>query len=118
MPLQFGLLTGKFDNEFAFSETDHRKNRVTKEIIDAVNQALESIWKLCAKYECTKTQLALSYLLSYSELSVVIPGIRTAEHVKNNTSGLFTLDNSDLRMIEEVGEERMPGVMELILKQG
>jgi aryl-alcohol dehydrogenase-like predicted oxidoreductase len=25
MPLQFGLLTGKFDNSTSFSNTDHRK---------------------------------------------------------------------------------------------
>ncbi len=119
MPLQFGLLTGKFDNEFFFTETDHRNKRVTKEIIDAVNKALENVWKLCEKYNnCTKTQLALSYVLSYEEVSVIIPGIRTPEHVKANTGGLFKLDENDRRMIEEVGEERMVEVMELIFKQG
>lgn len=118
MPLQFGLLTGKFDASFAFVESDHRHKRLTKEVIDKSNEALAPVWALCNKYECTKTQLALSYILDYSEVSVVIPGIRTASHVTQNTSGLFKLDDHNTRMIEELGETVMDDVMELIRKQG
>ena len=78
MALQFGLLTGKFDKEFNFSANDHRKNRLTKDVIGVSNNALEPVWALCNKYNCTKTQLALSYILSYSEVSTIIAGIRTA----------------------------------------
>src|SRR5262245_17966273 len=77
MPLQFGLLTGKFDGGASFAATDHRKNRLTKEVIDISGKALQPVWELCKKYNCTKTQLALSYILSYPEISTVIPGIRT-----------------------------------------
>lgn len=79
MPLQFGLLTGKFDTHVHFSNNDHRKNRLTKEVIDATLTATEPVWKLCSKYNCSKTQLALSYILSYKEVSTIIPGIRTPE---------------------------------------
>jgi aryl-alcohol dehydrogenase-like predicted oxidoreductase len=118
MPLQFGLLTGKFDNEIAFAASDHRNKRLTKEVIDKSNDALAPVWALCSKYECTKTQLALSYILSYPEVSVVIPGIRTASHVVQNSTGLFKLDLHDTRMIGEMGETVMNDVMELIRKQG
>lgn len=118
MPLQFGLLTGKFDEEISFSETDHRKNRLTREIIDAANEALRQVWKLCEKYECTKTALAISYVLSYPEVSVVIPGIRTPSHVKNNTEGLFKLDAADKKMIEEEGENQIAQVMNSIQALG
>ena len=47
MALQFGLLTGKFDNGVNFSTNDHRKNRLTKDIIDASNNALNPVWTLC-----------------------------------------------------------------------
>lgn len=118
MPLQFGLLTGKFDKEIYFSETDHRKNRITKEIIDASNAALQPVWELCNKYGCSKTQLALSYILSYPEVSVMIPGIRTPNHVLGNTTGLFILDESDRKTIEEMGEDVLFSIMEMIQKQG
>jgi aryl-alcohol dehydrogenase-like predicted oxidoreductase len=118
MPLQFGLLTGKYDKVAVFSETDHRKNRLTREVIDSSLETTEPVWALCNKYNCTKTQLALSYVLSYQEVSTVIPGIRTVEQVKLNTDGLFQLDKEDMEMIEELGSTEFVQLMELIKKQG
>ena len=118
MALQFGLLTGKFDKEANFSANDHRKNRLTKDVIDASNNALNPVWVLCKKYNCSKTQLALSYILSYSEVSTIIAGIRTAEQVQLNTTGLFQLDSNDRSVIEELGATDFVHVMDLIQKQG
>jgi aryl-alcohol dehydrogenase-like predicted oxidoreductase len=118
MPLQFGLLTGKFDEQVHFTDNDHRKNRLTKEVIDATLLATEPVWKLCSKYNCSKTQLALSYILSYDEVSVIIPGIRTPEQVKLNTEGLFKLEKADQQMIEKLGTGSFVELMELIRKQG
>jgi len=118
MALQFGLLTGKFDKEVNFSANDHRKNRLTKEVIDVSNKALGPIWALCKKYNCTKTQLALSYILSYPEVSTIIAGIRTAEQVQLNSTGLFQLDSGEILMIEKLGATDFVQVMDLIQKQG
>ena len=118
MPLQFGLLTGKFDSVINFSDNDHRKNRLTKEVIEATLKATEPVWQLCKKYNCTKTQLALSYILSYDEVSTIIPGIRTPEQVELNTEGLFKLDEADKQLIEQLGTTDFVGLMELIKKQG
>lgn len=118
MPLQFGLLTGKFDEQVNFTENDHRKNRLTKQVIDAALLATEPVWELCSKYNCTKTQLALSYILSYDEVSVIIPGIRTPEQVKLNTDGLFELEKGDQQLIEKLGTGAFIELMELIRQQG
>ena len=118
MPLQFGLLTGKFDKEVNFSTNDHRKNRLTPEIISSTNKALQSVWDLCKKYGVNKTQLALSYILSYPEVSTIIPGIRTAKHAEENTKGFVQLSPEDIRMIEELGKTELASVMDLIQKQG
>ncbi len=118
MALQFGLLTGKFDKEADFSANDHRKNRLTQEVIDVSNNALNPVWALCKKYNCSKTQLALSYILSYPEVSTIIAGIRTAEQVVLNTTGLFQLDSNDRSMIEQLGATDFVQVMDLIQKQG
>jgi aryl-alcohol dehydrogenase-like predicted oxidoreductase len=118
MPLQFGLLTGKFDKDFSFDETDHRKKRLTKEVIDASAKALRPVWDLCRKYECTKTQLALSYILCYQQVSTMIPGIRTPQHAMDNSSGLFKLDQEDINLIEHLGQTDFVTVMELIQQQG
>ena len=118
MPLQFGLLTGKFDVQSTFPVNDHRHNRLTKEVISNSNEALKPVWELCQKYKLTKTQLALSYVLSYPWVSTIIPGIRTPEHVIQNTTGLARLDNADMKMIEGLGKTDFVATMELIQKQG
>ncbi len=118
MPLQFGLLTGKFDKGVAFPENDHRKKRLVPAIVDACAVALAPVWKLCEKYNCSKTQLALSYLLSYPEVSVIIPGIRTPEQVHGNTEGLFQLEPDDRQLIESLGSSSLADVMQMIQQQG
>lgn len=115
MPLQFGLLTGKFDAAFSFPENDHRHKRITKAIAEATNEALQPVWDLCNTYQCSKTQLALSYILSYDEVTTVIPGIRTAQQAVDNTSGLFKLSNADKLLIENTPTAVL---MQLILNQG
>ena len=118
MPLQFGLLSGKFDVNSKFPVNDHRHNRLTKEVISSVAKATEPVWELCKKYAITKTGLALSYALSYDEIPVTIPGIRKPEHVEQNTKGLVRLDDEDRALIENLGRTDFVPVMQLILQQG
>ena len=118
MALQFGLLTGKFDKASEFTDNDHRKNRLTREVIERSNNALQSVWNLCEKYRCTKTELALSYILSYPEVSTIIAGIRNEDQVKSNTMGLFKIDDQDRSMIEQLGETDFAAIMKLIQQQG
>ena len=118
MPLQFGLLTGKFDDHVSFPVNDHRKKRLTPELVTAANKALQPVWELCKKYECSKSALALGYILSYPEVSVVIPGIRTINHVSANRYYVGQLAREDKEMIEDLGNGKFNEVMELIKNQG
>jgi len=118
MPLQFGLLTGKFHPDSIFPTNDHRHSRLTREVISAANKVLDPAWELCAKYKISKTQLALSYVLTYPEVSTVIPGIRTSQHVEQNTVGLIPLSTEDVRTIEKMGQTDFMPVMHLIQQQG
>ena len=118
MPLQFGLLTGKFTADSEFDITDHRHNRLTPQIINSSNVAIQGIWELCNKYQISKTQLAMSYILSYTEVSTVIPGIRTPEHVLSNTSGMVKLADEDIQMIENEGRGALASLLAIIEKQG
>lgn len=118
MALQFGLLTGKFDHQSSFASNDHRKNRLTPEVINTANKALSSVWNLCEKYKMNKIQLALSYVLSYPQVSTIIAGIRTAEQAEANTTGLRKLNEDDMKMIEQLGTTDFVPVMDMIKKQG
>lgn len=118
MPLQFGLLTGKFSADSTFTENDHRYKRLTKDVIEQSEKALQDLWLLCEKYGVSKTSLALSYVLSYDEVSTVIPGIRTPQHVSDNTAGLVKLEEEDKQMIESLGETIMKELVSLIQEKG
>ncbi|MDE3253711.1 MAG: aldo/keto reductase, partial [Bacteroidota bacterium] len=119
MPLQFGLLSGKIKPETHFSKEDHRSYRVVPHITTAVLQVLEQkVWPLCDKYQTSPAGLALSYVLSYPEVSTIIPGIRTPEHVNLNTGYLVTLEDADKRYLQELYATDWLPVMDLIEKQG
>ena len=119
MPLQFGLLTGKFSADANFNPDDHRSFSFNKEILSGSLQILEEkIWPLCNKYNISKTSFALSYILSYNAISTVIPGIRTPQQVIDNTSCLIKLSGEDLAFIEKVYTDQFAGIVNLMEKQG
>ncbi|MDH5381603.1 MAG: aldo/keto reductase [Cyclobacteriaceae bacterium] len=118
MPLQFGLLTGKFDENSTFEKDDHRSFRLTNEILTQSLRGLGEVWPLTEKYGINKTSLALSHILSYPEVSTVIPGIKTPEQAIANTTDIIQLDKADLKMIEGLYEKRFDPVVELMLKAG
>jgi aryl-alcohol dehydrogenase-like predicted oxidoreductase len=96
MPLQFGLLTGKFSSKTTFRKDDHRNFRLTPSVIDKVEKTLQQVWELCEKYETGKTTLALSFILAFDSVSTVIPGIRTPAQAVENTSPVVQIDKADV----------------------
>jgi len=119
MPLQFGLLTGKFTRDAIFTPDDHRSFRFNKDILVDSLFALEKlIWPLCQKYGISKTSLALSYILSYEAVSTVIPGIRTPRHAIDNTTNIILLDKADLTLIEQAFDSQFAAVVDLMELQG
>ena len=119
MPLQFGLLTGKFSPETKFEKDDHRNFRLTPEIIESTLKVLnEKVWPIGEQEQLTKTQLALSFILSFKEISTIIPGIRTPEHVVQNTAGLKQLKKENTEFLQSISETDWKHVVELMQKQG
>ncbi|MDB5222593.1 MAG: hypothetical protein JWN83_1260 [Chitinophagaceae bacterium] len=119
MPLQFGLLTGKFKEDAKFSEDDHRKFRLTKDIISRTNKILEEkVWTLCEKYNISKTSLALSFILSFDAVSTVIPGIRTPQHAIENTKDITRLEKKDVEHLTELYNPDWKEIVEMMEKQG
>jgi len=119
MPLQFGLLTGKFSADTKFRNDDHRSFRLTTEIIDRTLQVLEAkIWPIAEKEQLTKTQLALSFLLGFKEISTIIPGIRTPNHVVQNTTGLKLLNKETFEFLQSLMDTDWDEILRLMEKQG
>lgn len=119
MPLQFGLLSGKIKEDTVFTADDHRSYRLVPHIIRAVLEILnDQVYPLLEKYQTTAAGLALSYILSYEEVSTVIPGIRTPEHVALNTNHIVQLEPADKLFLRNLYNTHWQPVMDLMEKQG
>jgi aryl-alcohol dehydrogenase-like predicted oxidoreductase len=103
MPLQFGLLTRKFTTSTTFS---------------ALNVLEANVWPLATKEQMSPAALALSFILSHPQVSTVIPGIRTPEHVLSNTDGLRQLSEETMQQLSALREKEWIPVLELMEKAG
>jgi aryl-alcohol dehydrogenase-like predicted oxidoreductase len=117
MPLQFGLLTGKFTAQSTFSEDDHRRFRLKPMVLENTLQALEPLWKMAEKYQITPAQLSLSFILSLPQVSTVIPGIKTPQQAVENTCGLVQLAEKDVQIILELYKSHFNQLVDLMEKQ-
>ncbi len=105
MPLQFGVLTGKFTKDTRFAPDDHRSFRLTPGVLSDTLDALGPVWPLADKYGISKTELSMSFILSFDAVSTVIPGIKTPEQARRNTSGIVKLSDEDRDFITSMYEE-------------
>ncbi len=82
-PLACGFLTGKYTKDSVFGKNDHRK-RWTKEELKEELEEVEAVKFMADRYKTTLAQVALKFVLSRGEVSVVIPGAKTPEQVEEN----------------------------------
>ncbi|WPP50120.1 aldo/keto reductase [Catalinimonas niigatensis] len=118
MPLQFGLLTGKFTKGSRFDTNDHRHFRLTPEVLATSLDALEEVWPLTEKYGISKTELSMSFILSFEAVSTVIPGIKTSEQAEKNTQGTLKLAKEDRDFIVSLFESKFKTILQYMQKHG
>ncbi len=118
MPLQFGLLTGKFSKDSTFEENDHRRFRLTQDILERSLEDLEPIWEIAEKHNIPKTSLSLSYILYHPEISTVIPGIKTPDQAIKNTSNLIHLKKEDKDKVCSVYDNRFTSLLNYMEQAG
>lgn len=118
MPLQFGLLSGKFTSSTQFDETDHRSFRITPAIIDKTNVLLQKLEGLCAKYRIDKAFLALGFILSFPEISTIIPGIRTAQQATVNSRTAIELQPEEKQLILDLYPSEFLPLLQQMQLQG
>ena len=118
MPLQFGLLTGKFNRDSKFHETDHRSFRLNPEVLEQSFKDLELVWPIAEKYEIGLPSFALSFILSHPEVSTVIPGIKTPEQAISNATDSITLKEADMNRLHELYKDRFENLLQLMKEKG
>jgi aryl-alcohol dehydrogenase-like predicted oxidoreductase len=92
MPLQFGLLTGKFGAGTVFGADDHRSFRLPPQTLAEILPALERhVWPVAQQTGLTPAGLALAFVASFPEVSSIIPGIRTPAQAEQNAAASLAL---------------------------
>lgn len=118
MPLQFGLLTGKFNNSTRFSNTDHRSFRLTPEVLAQSLKDLESVWPIANKYKIGLDSFALSFILSHPEISTVIPGIKTPEQAIANVRIICNVLQEDMDKLHMLYKEKLEDLLYFMREKG
>ncbi len=86
VPLDEGGLSGQFTEETEFEEGDFRSDYFTKDRLKELVKKTDQLKKLLNGEAKTLPELDLRYILSFEEISTVIPGMRKLKHVRANTS--------------------------------
>jgi aryl-alcohol dehydrogenase-like predicted oxidoreductase len=118
MPLQFGLLTGKFSRASTFTENDHRSFRLPPALLDKLLSGLEQYWAHVEKSGVSKTSFSLSFCASVPGVSTVIPGIKTPEQALSNTTDIISLDDEVMASIYELGRSEFAQLLIEMEKAG
>ncbi|MCS7018383.1 MAG: aldo/keto reductase [Cytophagales bacterium] len=118
MPLQFGLLTGKFDANSSFLPTDHRSFRLSKPVLQEAAKLLQPLLEMAQAYGMSLTELAFSFVLSNTAISTVIPGIRTPEQAMRNANIPPALSETDRKWLVQFWQEDCQQLFSLMKQQG
>lgn len=118
MPIQFGLLTGKFTKETRFEKNDHRYFRLPPEMLEKSIEYLNDVWPVAEKYGISKTSLSMSFILNVPGVSTVIPGIKTPEQAVLNSADLTELDSEDQNYLLNLYKDKLYKLVDLMEEQG
>lgn len=86
VPLDEGGLSGTVNEDSVFSKEDFRRDYFRGDRIKELSKRVVELKKLLGDEAVTLSELALRYILSFEEVSTVIPGMRTPAHVKANAA--------------------------------
>jgi aryl-alcohol dehydrogenase-like predicted oxidoreductase len=86
VPLKRGLLSGRFDEHTTFVEGDRRRNLLAPDRLPAMVARVKRISEVVADYGRPLAEVAIRFCVSNPDVSVTIPGIRTAAQARANAA--------------------------------
>jgi len=126
VPLASGLLTGKFDAKTTFDTQDHRNFNRNGDAFDKgetfsgidYDLGLQAVEKLKALFpeQTNLAPIALQWILSFDDISCIIPGASKESHVLSNLSiyDLPKLSSEKIAAMNDIYEEYIkPSVHQL-----
>jgi aryl-alcohol dehydrogenase-like predicted oxidoreductase len=117
MPLQFGLLAGRFDVNSRFAANDHRSFRLTPTVLERAWEDLRPFFEMADQLRIRPAALALAFVLSDDRVSTVIPGIRTSRQAELNTEGPFALPEESVATLSQLYADRLADLLALMHRE-
>lgn len=102
VPLDSGWLSGKYNSSSNFEDI---RSRWSADTIKRRSELLDKI-KFISNNEVTMAQAALRFILSYNEISTVIPGTKNLKQLEENISAaLENMDRDTVKKLNKLWEE-------------
>jgi aryl-alcohol dehydrogenase-like predicted oxidoreductase len=117
MPLQFGLLAGKFNSDSNFGPNDHRSFRLTPRVLEQATLDLQPFFELARAREASPVSIALAFVLTHREVSTVIPGMRSPGQAAQNAAGPFGLTESENASLMRLYDDRLADLLCLMERE-
>ncbi|PFA68063.1 oxidoreductase [Bacillus sp. AFS015802] len=106
VPLDSGWLTGKYDGQSTFSGI---RSRWSEDEIQRRGKLVEKVRRILGN-DSSMVQSALRYILSYSEVSTIIPGARNIQQLNQNISASEgSLSTNTIQELKDMWEEEIKG---------
>ncbi|MBI4430269.1 MAG: aldo/keto reductase [Candidatus Omnitrophica bacterium] len=107
-PLNCGMLTGKYGAGHEFKKGDHRRRWKPEKMAQDLKK-LEEIKQIIKDTKVSLAQAALEFVLAQNGVSVVIPGAKTEDHVREHirASESPALSESQLQALEALSREEL-----------
>lgn len=118
MPLQGGLLTGKYGANTVFPPGDYRSLCLTPPVLQEAQKLLPFLQQLARDYEMSLAELAMSFVLSHSAVSTVISAACTPEQAARNARIPPAISESDRNRLMQFWQQDCSQLFALIKKQG
>ena len=102
VPDASGLLTGKVNSNTKFDKNDHRSFRKQEFITEAM-QKIEKMRPLASSKGWNITELAIKFILSQKQISVVLPTMTSIEEIElfaSFSDGKYLISTEIARMEE------------------
>ena len=103
VPLAYGALTGKFNENTSFPENDFRANKYSENALKETLEKIERYKKIVGSNEKEKlVSTALHFALSHDAVSTTIPGMRNEKQALENCSVFNNSFQIDKNITEEL----------------
>ncbi len=86
VPLKRGFLSGRIDETFEFAEGDRRKGILSPENIRKFQDRLNKLQDIAGQLKISPAEAGIRFCVSNTDVSGVIPGIRTPEQAAQNAA--------------------------------